>query len=71
MAAVSKTDDGLVDALLTSIVDVDNPRILRLLIDLQQLHDRSAAEHWPGGLARLAEQYGLSTAVLDAFPAGD
>jgi hypothetical protein len=74
---VTSDSDALDHALRESNIDTDNPRVCHLLTDLQRLHDNHPSEpddplpEWRAGLTTVASDNGLSTAVLDAFPAGD
>lgn len=44
------SDDALARALRCSGVNVDDERVVELLIDLQDIHDLAAIERWPQAL---------------------
>ena len=46
-------DDPLARALRNSGINVDDSRVVDLLIDLQDMHDLQAIEHWPSALEDL------------------
>jgi hypothetical protein len=52
-------------ALKQSGVDVDNPNLFRLLVDLQDAHDNYEIPEWSARLVEIAGQFGLDdTEVL-------
>jgi hypothetical protein len=65
---ISMGDSGMAvyNAVRYSIGDDITPRQVRMLQDLQDIHDDYPTEDWPEELQNLAEEYDLSTAILHA-----
>lgn len=55
----------LANALEGAGIDVGNPTTIKLLAELQHMHDNDSPYGWPEDLRDIAMKFGLSTEALD------
>jgi hypothetical protein len=57
------------EALMASGIDIDDAKTMRMLDELQTIHDNHPVELWLGDLRDLAENFSLNAEALVAFQA--